>query len=451
MLCTGGLYAPTIRHRDGTFYVICTNIIHPGSGKDVPQNFVVSTRDIWSGNWSDPVNFAFNGIDPSIFFEDDGRVFVQGSAAPGPYTKINQFQIDLETGEKLSEERTIWTGTGGVYPEGPHMYKRNGWYYILISEGGTHEGHMITIARSKDIWGPYDPCPHNPILTARGTNEYIRYTGHCDVFQDDEGQWWGVCLGVRKDAGGRFVMGRESFLTRGSWDGDWLSLERVKSNPSGLVRAEGREALSAVAPNVEYLYIRDAHLSNYKISGTDGSGSVITLTSSPVDLSAPEASPTFMGKRQRLLSGKTGATIPNITSQTWRAAKLRCGIACYKDEHRYLRIYLDASNNHPAVAFEFVNNAKKISRMERHDLRQEDAGNPSTLALRIEYTEQEYRLLYSTRLPDQASVEDADWTCLAVVDTLCMTDPDFVGPVMGAFATSEVSNVEVELRGVTID
>ena len=435
MLTTGGLYAPTIRHRDGTFYVVCTNVIHNVQGAEHRfENFVVSSTDIWSGEWSDPVPFDFHGIDPSILFDDDGKVYIQGSRSPGPYTKINQFEVDLKTGQKLSDEKTIWGGSGGIYPEGPHMYKSNGWYYLMISEGGTHEGHMITMARSKDIWGSYEPCPNNPILTACGTDEYIRYTGHCDTFQDDKMQWWGTCLGVRKDTGGRFVMGRESFLTRGTWDGDWLSFQRVKLNPEGLARQSDAEALSAV-PNVDYLYIRDPDLRNYRMEN----GSPVALTASSADLSHPETSPSFVGKRQRLLDGKSSVTFPQV-SKDWAAAKLRCGIACYKDEHRYVRIYYDASVG--GLTTEVINNAKKIHRIEHHSL----GSAVDSLSLRITYTEQEYRLFYETK-----PASDDGWNCLAVIDTLDVTDPDFVGPVIGVFAVCESEGSEVDFCDLQIE
>ncbi|KAF7553594.1 hypothetical protein G7Z17_g3522 [Cylindrodendrum hubeiense] len=431
MLATGGLYAPTIRYHQGTFYVVCTNIVHPG-GEDVSENFIVTTQDVWKGEWSDPTYFDFKGIDPSILFDGD-KAYIQGSAAPGPLTKINLFEIDLSTGKKLSEERTIWGGTGGIYPEGPHLYKRNGWYYLMISEGGTHEGHMITMARSRDVWGPYDPCPNNPILTARDTNEYIQYTGHCDAFQDETGQWWGVCLGVRKDEGGRFIMGRETFLTRGNWDGEWLSFETVKSHIDNLPPKDGSAALSAVA-NVDYLYIRDANLGNYEIDKTS-----IALTTSPVDISHPETSPTFIGKRQRKLHGQSDATIRSV-SDNWHATKLRSGIACYKDEHRYVRIFYDASDS--AVVFELINNAKKLAQMERHILDKV----PEELALRIEYTEKEYRLMYKV-----GGGLDENWICLGTTDTLNMTGPDFVGPVIGIFAVAETSGLKLDFQDFRVD
>ncbi|KAJ9608216.1 hypothetical protein H2200_007204 [Cladophialophora chaetospira] len=420
MLTTGGLYAPTIRHSNGTVYVVCTNVIHTeDSVGDRTENFFVSTKDILSDEWSDPVYFDFDGIDPSLFFDDDGRVYMQGSAAPGPMTKINQFEIDLATGRKLSEEKTIWGGTGGIYPEGPHMYKKDGWYYLLISEGGTHEGHMITTARSKEIWGPYEAYENNPVMTARGTGEYIRYTGHCDMFQDRQGNWWGVCLGVRKDRKGRFIMGRETFITPGSWpEGEWPSLQLVKSSPQGLVHQGNSTPLTA-KPMVDFVYIRDAKLDSYAFAS---GAKDITVKASSVDLSHSSASPSFVGKRQRLLQGASSVTM-SAGPQGW-VNGIRGGLVVYKDEHRFVRILYDSSQK--AMVFEVLNNAKKIHRTEQQPIQIQDR-----IALKIDYTEEEYRLTFK-----DAADASAGWNLLAVVDTLELTDPDFVGPVVGVFAVS---------------
>lgn len=439
MLVTGGLYAPTIRHHQGIVYIVCTNIIHPEeSSLDIPENFIVSTLDIWSNKWSDLVYFDFQGIDPSLFFDDNGKVYVQGSAAPGPMTKISMFEMDIETGKKLSEQNVIWDGTGGIYPEGPHLYKRDSWYYIMISEGGTHENHMITVARAKDIWGPYEPFDQNPILTARGTKEYIRYTGHCDMVQDQQGYWWGVCLGVRKDEG-RYVMGRESFLTTGEWrQGEWPKLTQVKKNPVApdgkkLVRLEGNAPLTA-APMVDYLYIRDAKLENHKFSS---SGTAIALKPSKGDMSQWMEPVTFVGKRQRLLEGTSSVLMHQPAVAT--LATLKAGLAYYKDEHRYIKLFYDFSAC--AMVFEVVNNAKNISKTARHDVRLAGA-----VALRVEYTERSYKFSYSTEGGD-APV----WEFFECLDTIDMTGPDFVGPVIGIFSTAEACDVEVQFDSLEVE
>ena len=147
-----GIFAPTIRYNDGVFYMITTNV----SGKG---NFLVHTTDPRS-EWSEPVWLEQGGIDPSLYFED-GKCFMVSN--PDGY--INLCEIDSMTGKQLSSSKRIWNGTGGRYAEGPHIYKKDGWYYLLISEGGTELGHKVTIARSRYIDGPYQGNPANPILT----------------------------------------------------------------------------------------------------------------------------------------------------------------------------------------------------------------------------------------------------------------------------------------------
>ena len=440
MLATGGLYAPTIRHKDGVAYIVCTNILQPLF--DVKENFVISTTDIWSDQWSDPVYFDFDGIDPSIFFEDDGRAYIQGSAAPGPMTKINLFEVDLKTGEKLTEEKTIWEGTGGIYPEGPHLYRKDGWYYVMISEGGTHENHMITVARSKELWGPYDAYEKNPILTARGTDEYIRYTGHCDMFQDQEGKWWGVCLAVRKEKlTGSYIMGRETFLTTGKWDeGGWPSLDQVKSNPvlrdcSALLGPEGTPRLSA-EPKVDYLYIRDAILKDHKFSDDSNT---ITLTASKRDLSQWREPVTFVGKRQRELHGQSSVSMDIISAPA--DSNLKAGLAFYKDEHRFVKFIYDYATS--SIVIEVVNKAKDISRTSkiRMLLKEKDV-----IHFRVDYTETKLLFFYRIRADEQEA-----WTSLSSIDALDMTGPDFVGPVIGICASSEIPDVQVKFHHLEVD
>jgi beta-xylosidase len=439
LLATGGLYAPTIRHHNGVTYIVCTNIIHSDTTEpDISQNFILSTNNLWSNEWSDPVYFEFQGIDPSLFFDDDGRAYIQGSAAPGPMTKIHQFEIDLQTGKKLSEERKIWDGTGGIYPEGPHLYKNDGWYYLLISEGGTHENHMITGARSKNLWGPYHAFDANPLLTASGTNNYIQYTGHCDIFQGKQGEWWGVCLGVRKDQGGRFPMGRETFLLSATWSaGGWPSLHNPTSDlvlPDGtaLITAKDSMALTAT-PTMDYVYIRDPDLRKHQISSD---GKTITLTAGKGDLSECSIPTTFIGKRQRHLYGESMVTIHNrLTSKT---DSLITGLALYKDELRFARVYYDFAES--TMVFEQRNAAKSIFVMSKRVFELKD-----TVALRIQYTES----MYQFSIGDvQTSTE---WNEIGSFDSLDMTGPDFVGPVIGIFAVSSVEDILVTFNNLHVD
>ena len=206
--CSAGIYAPTLRHHDGRFYLVTTNV-----GKN--GNFFVTAADP-AGPWSEPVALAQRGIDPSLLF-DDGKVYLTTS-------QNQQSEIDLATGRLLTEPRQVWPGTGGNDLEAPHLYKINGWYYLLCAEGGTHHGHMVTLARSRSPWGPFEACPHNPILTHRHLPGHpVQATGHADLVQAHDGSWWLVCLAIRPHRA-RFPsvhrLGRETFLAPVAWTPD---------------------------------------------------------------------------------------------------------------------------------------------------------------------------------------------------------------------------------------
>ncbi|UQZ35423.1 glycoside hydrolase family 43 protein [Paenibacillus sp. PK3_47] len=210
---SGGIFAPTIRYHDGWFYMVTTNV--SGNG-----NFYVKTQHP-EGPWSDPIFVKQDGIDPSLLFDDDGRVYFQSSRTGEEGHCIYQCEIDIETGEMLTESRYIWRGTGGAHPEAPHLYKINGHYYLMIAEGGTEYGHMETIARSSQPYGPYESCPHNPILTNRSMDSSIQATGHADLIEAHDGSWWAVFLGIRPVAYPKgHHLGREVYLAPVTWTAD---------------------------------------------------------------------------------------------------------------------------------------------------------------------------------------------------------------------------------------
>jgi alpha-N-arabinofuranosidase len=214
----GGIYAPTIRFNNGRFYMVVTNVSNIG-------NFYVWTDDIY-GEWSDPIKVEQDGIDPSLFFDDDGKVYFisNGNDKTGRgYIQISQ--IDIETGNKLSENEPLWYGTGGRYIEAPHMYKFNGYYYLLNAEGGTEYGHMVNYARSKNLKGPFEPCPANPVLTNRNLGGYqLQGAGHGDIVQVADGTWWFCHLAFRQiDKYMPFHhLGRETCMEPVIWKDDWF-------------------------------------------------------------------------------------------------------------------------------------------------------------------------------------------------------------------------------------
>ncbi|KAF5679769.1 xylosidase arabinosidase [Fusarium heterosporum] len=217
-----GMYAATIRFHKGIYYVICEYL---GVG-DIIGVIFTTTDPFDQDSWSDPVTFKPTHIDPDLFWDDDGKVYC---ATHG----VTLQELDLKTG-KLGPEMNIWNGTGGVWPEGPHIYKRDGYYYLMIAEGGTAEDHTITIARARKITGPYEGYEKNPILTNRGTSEYFQTVGHGDLFQDTKGNWWGLALATRIGKSGVAPMGREAVLFNATWNkGEWPVLQPVRGRMPG--------------------------------------------------------------------------------------------------------------------------------------------------------------------------------------------------------------------------
>ena len=207
-----GIYAPTIRYNDGVYYMITTNVGNGG-------NFMVTATDP-RGPWSEPIWLKQGGIDPSLWFEN-GKCYMVSN----PDVGIWLCEIDPKTGEQLTESKLLWRGTGGRHPEGPHIYKKDGWYYLLISEGGTELAHKLTIARSRNIYGPYVANPANPIFThcnMKGQNSQIQGTGHGDFVQAKDGSWWLTFLAYRNYGGSYHHLGRETFLAPVEWKaGQW--------------------------------------------------------------------------------------------------------------------------------------------------------------------------------------------------------------------------------------
>ncbi len=218
---SGGVHAPTIRYHDGLFYVIVTNIVH-----NKPVNFIVTAEDP-AGPWSDPyVLKDAPGIDPSLLFDDDGRAWYTGNWHP-PYatspgqTEIWLQELDLDTMQLTGERHILWGGCcGGDYVEGPHLYKKDDTYYLLVAEGGTGFEHAVTIASSNSPFGPFKSNPRNPILTHRNLSysHPITGVGHADLVDTPDGRWYAVALGWRLLESEHGILGRETFLAPVTWE-----------------------------------------------------------------------------------------------------------------------------------------------------------------------------------------------------------------------------------------
>jgi alpha-N-arabinofuranosidase len=238
-----GIFAPTIRESDGVYYMVTTNV--SGGG-----NFIVTAKNP-EGPWSDPHFLkGADGIDPSLFFEN-GKCYYHGTcnkkdAAYYGDNEIYLQELDLKKMRLVGERFVIWHSAlkNAVWPEGPHIYKRGEWYYLLISEGGTAHEHAITVARSRTLTGYYEGNKCNPILTHRhlGKNYPVANVGHGDLIETQNGEWFMVLLASRPYGGYFRNLGRETFLVPVSWENDWP----VVNYGVGLVRETERY------PNLPY-------------------------------------------------------------------------------------------------------------------------------------------------------------------------------------------------------
>ncbi|CAE8607322.1 unnamed protein product, partial [Polarella glacialis] len=242
-----GIQAPSLRYHNGTFYLITTCVYRPpGVTEGGCTNFILTAADV-RGPWSEPhVIEGAPGIDPDIFFDEDGKVWYVGTTAPdkpdfGGQGELYVHELDLSSWRLTGERHPLWRGAlyCGVFVEGPHMYKHEGMYYLMAAEGGTGVNHSVVIASSDKVTGPFYPNERNPILTSRhlSYDNWVHSTGHADLFQLPDGRWYMVLLGVRAEEGvpgmRRSNMGRETHLVPVTWEREpmeWCPLGPPRKN-----------------------------------------------------------------------------------------------------------------------------------------------------------------------------------------------------------------------------
>lgn len=300
---TGGIYAPTLRYHDGFFFMVTTN-------KNTKSNFLCYARDI-KGPWEGPFFIRSNGIDPSLFFDEDGSCFYTSNGKLADGSKgILGFYIDPFTGKRLSEEKLITEGVSKHATEAPHIYKVNGLYYLIFAEGGTGMGHHEMCMRAVSLSGPWEVNPR-PILSHVDRKDHvIQATGHADIFQAFDGSWYAVFLAKRKvHKPSLFQLGRETFLAPVKWVDGWpiigdegqLELEiaddKIDSRHEDTLFVDFEKDLS----NYPLLSLREQ--CEYALDGN-----TLTLIGKE-DISTPLASPSMLFIRQTEFCSSFKATL----------------------------------------------------------------------------------------------------------------------------------------------
>ena len=307
-----GIYAPTIRYNNGRFYMVTT--VFPSR-----RHFYVWT-DHPAGEWSEPIviDFAIGSCDPTLYFEDDKCYFLWKEG------DIKICEIDVETGKQLGEIHHLGTGLGGRYPEGPHIYKKDGYYYLLLAEGGTEHGHHVNILRSRSLFGPYESNPANPILShfnMKMQNSPIQGLGHADLVQANDSTWWMICLGYRTSGYLQHVMGRETMLAPVTWEkGGWpvvnkdgtlqtdmkcrtlplvpMAKDPIKEEFDYIKRNAPKDSYHSLGLPMGWMSLCNPDYTKYSLSERKG---WLRLRPSTTDLSTT-ANPTFVARRQTELN-----------------------------------------------------------------------------------------------------------------------------------------------------
>lgn len=262
-----GLWAATIRYHEGRFYIVNTLDVQ---GRTYRYNFVLTTKDP-EGEWSDAVIIqGADGIDPSLYFDENGRMWYCGNMIPEDlkypsHKMIYLCELDRQTFQFIGKRHIIYDGNvdHSLFMEAPHIYRIDGLYYLMTACGGTQTNHCVNICRSRSLLGPYEPCPRNPVVTNRNLKLInglgVSVTGHGDLVQTREGEWYMALLGIRpyereiedyeryqprkwirtpdRNKNAQFNLGREVFLVPIAWDYDGWPLV---DNHNGMVNLEER-------------------------------------------------------------------------------------------------------------------------------------------------------------------------------------------------------------------
>lgn len=437
-----GIYAPTIRYHNGTFYLITTLV-------DVRGNFIVTTKNP-AGPWSDPILLPeVGGIDPDIFFDDDGRVYIAHNDAPigtplyEGHRAIWLWEFDLKNKKIIKESHRIIVNGGTdlakkpVWIEAPHIYKINGWYYLLCAEGGTGYDHTEVVFRTKNLSKPFVPYTGNPILTQRDLDinrpNPITTAGHADIIQTKEGDWWAVFLATRAYDKTAYNTGRETFLLPVSWKNEWpIILEQGKEIPYQL----NAQKISATTKNSESMTgnfiwqdnFSGKNLQHHWVSLRTADSPFYQLQKNSIQLQALNVGldeleqPAFLGRRQQhtRFSASTELDIP--------AEKTSAGIVALQSETAHYYFGATTINGKTRL---FIEQANRSAPKIIHTLSPADISK--RLKLEIEGNAGQISFYYRNKNGNRKSVlENADAKILSTE-----VAGGFVGTLLGIHARVE--------------
>ena len=438
-----GVFAPSIQARDGVFYILNTCV---GCG----GNFLLTARDP-AGPWSNPIWLPDlgGGIDPSLFFDDDGRAWLVSNDVPaGPpryegHRAIWAQAFDLGALHTIGPRTLLVDGgvdiaTRPIWIEGPHILKKDGYYYLVAAEGGTEQGHSEVVFRSKNVLGPYLPGPNNPILTQRdlrpGRAHPITSAGHAQLVQTRRGDWWATFLAVRPYTGDFFNTGRETFLMPVTWQNGWPRITRpgeaipysharprFPRQPAARPATNGtlaiRDEFDGDVLPLYWMMLRNPHSRWYRLE--DGR---LVLTARHAGL-GDNANPSFLARRQQ----NPNASAETVVRFTPRQDGDRAGLVAFQNDQYWASIAVGVAQGQPVVTLEWRHGAEPTV-VASAPLR---APPGAPVYLRITAKGADYSFAYAIKAGHWLPLGRVDGTTLST-----RTAGGFIGTVFGPFARS---------------
>lgn len=440
-----GLFAPTIRYHNGEFYVICTNVSGVG-------NFIV-TADDPSGEWSDPIPLPeIDGIDPDIFFDTDGKVYITHNGPPpnnepkhDGHRAIYIWEYDLEAQKIVSDQHLLVDGGTDmakkpVWIEAPHIFKKDGFYYLFCAEGGTAYEHSEVVFRSKHILGPYESYENNPILTQRHLSKdrpnQITTTGHADFVELPNGDWWAVYLGCRPYNVDYCNTGRETFMLPVTWEAGWPTFEGG-NNPHPFIHKRPelpldenmgeplngnftwKDNFSSDTLNLHWNFVRTP---KEKWFNLQDDALFITPRQESIH---EEVNFSFLGRRQQHLQFEASTKFAFDNTDSKQAV----GLVAFQNEKHYLFIGKRMDAEGKLVVFLEKAYGEAVQTLVAEEL----DDNQQTLYVKIDGDVQYYSFYYKTAEPDawKPLKEQVDASLLSTKEA-----GGFVGTYLGIYASA---------------
>jgi xylan 1,4-beta-xylosidase len=441
----GGIHAPTIRFHNGKYHIITTNVYYDEiKQRATATNFIITSSKP-EGPWSNPIIIkGAPGIDPDIFFDDDGRVWYTGNHQPldptfNGETEIWMQELDPNSFQLIGQRFFVWRGAcGGVWAEGPHIYKKDGNYYLLIAEGGTSFNHSIMVAVSDTISGPYVSNERNPIFSSRhlSYDNWVHSTGHGDLVELEDGRWYVMMLGVRGDVKRKSNMGRETFIAPVSWEiepYDWKERKivwPVIAPQTGKILKNNPMIFSETTPNKETYFVDNFNDTNLGLAWNRRRApmqKMIDLASNPGSLRLYTNHNKLQERKRANFTGikQTESDFSFETKMTFSPTSDsdEAGIAIVQKDNNFLSLTLKQSSDDIALELKLMNEIQTSIASKKIDY-----NSKQPIQLKVESFNNKYHFYYA--------LENQKFQLLAEVAANHLLSHGYTGAHIGLYATS---------------